>query len=129
MNDIMIVSPFNDTVYLVQHNLSLPILRQLESYMNDKAFQNNKNNDGDGLLVSDFLLLTIPDARADTNDEEEATSKTNNSKTSSSSNVVGSNDDDDGGSYYDLYTLEYEVPFIHQGLQQILGTTTTTTTT
>jgi len=123
MNDIMIVSPFNDTVYLVQHNLSLPILRQLESYMNDKALQNNKNNDGDGLLVSDFLLLTIPDA-ADTNEVEEATSNTNNNSNNSSSNVVGSNDDD--GYYYDLYTLEYEVPFIHKGLRHILGTTTTT---
>jgi len=128
MNDIMIVSPFNDTVYLVQHNLSLPILRQLESYMNDNAFQNNKNNDGDGLLVSDFLLLTIPDARTDTHDDDEAKSNTNNSNTSSS-HVVGSNADADDGDYYDLYTLEYEVPFIHQGLQQILGTTTTTTTT
>lgn len=80
LDDLMIVSPFNDTMYLVASELSSATIVALNRTMNRK-----RNTDLPGL--ADFIL--IGDLTAERS--------------------------------YDLYTLQYEVPFIQQALETISG--------
>ena len=80
LNDLMIVSPFNDTMYLVASELPSTVIVALNKTMNQKH-----NLDLPGL--ADFILI---------------------------GDLVFER-------FYDLYTLEYEVPFIQQALEMISG--------
>jgi 2',3'-cyclic-nucleotide 2'-phosphodiesterase (5'-nucleotidase family) len=80
IDDLMIVSPFNDTMYLIASDLTLATIVELNRTMNQE-----RRMDLPGL--PDFILI-------------------GNLTTEQS---------------YDLYTLEYEVPFIKEALVAISG--------
>jgi 2',3'-cyclic-nucleotide 2'-phosphodiesterase (5'-nucleotidase family) len=81
MDDLMIVSPFNDTMYLIASDLTAATIIELNRTMNQK-----RRMDLSGL--PDFILI---------------------------GNLM------EGEQSYDLYTLEYEVPFIQRALETISG--------
>jgi hypothetical protein len=80
IDDLMIVSPFNDTMYLIASDLTAALIVELNQTMNQE-----RRMDLPGL--PDFILI------GDMTTEE----------------------------CYDLYTLEYEVPFIKEALAAISG--------
>ena len=80
LDDLMVVSPFNDSMYLIAGDIPTAIIVKLDIKMNPK-----RNQDLPGL--PDFILIG--------NVSQHET--------------------------HDLYTLEYEVPFIQSALEEICG--------
>lgn len=81
LDDLMIVSPFNDSMYLIGSNVPVSDIVELNKTMNRK-----RNIDHPGL--PDFILIGNLTTRRQS---------------------------------YDLYTLEYEVPFLQRALENISG--------